>query len=224
MERDQCWSDPDWCSCLKLVFACLIEELPTGFPVAPFTSLVLLFGLERNEILQSLSPKDRELVFQPCVNLHQEIQARLLLSYVKQKSVSCTSNFWARTFDFRKYVELLLMLISSIPGLLQNQSLETILICNVVLCFPHNNIACIHMCDEYMRSNVLIVCHMLLSISSPHEQVCSQTIKYQASQCLPSIFFSSLDGWSSKHGVATFFNCSVVLFASSQYLSTQFFA
>ena len=42
------------------------------------------------------------------------------------------------------------MLTSSPQGLLQNQSLETILICNVVLCFPHNNIACIHMCDAAM--------------------------------------------------------------------------
>ena len=40
------------------------------------------------------------------------------------------------------------MLILSLQGLLQNQSLETILVCIVVLIFPHDIIACIHMCDE----------------------------------------------------------------------------
>ena len=34
MERDQCWSDRDWCAWLESVFACVIEELPTGFAVA----------------------------------------------------------------------------------------------------------------------------------------------------------------------------------------------
>ena len=37
-------------------------------------------------------------------------------------------------------------------------------------------------------------------------------------------FSSSVKGRSSKHGVATWNNCSVVSFASSQYLSTSFFA
>ena len=34
MERDQSWSNPDWCAWLELVFACLDECLPTSFPVA----------------------------------------------------------------------------------------------------------------------------------------------------------------------------------------------
>ena len=54
------------------------------------------------------------------------------------------------------------MLTSSLPGLLQNQSLEKKLICNVVLCLPHDHVACIHMCDECMRSHELSVCHMLV--------------------------------------------------------------
>ena len=37
------------------------------------------------------------------------------------------------------------------------------------------------------RLNVLSVCHKLLSISLPHEQIGSQTIKYQASQYVPNI-------------------------------------
>ena len=73
-----------------------------------------------------------------------------------------------------------LMLISNPLNLLQ--VLKTILICNVVLCFPHDNIACIHMCNERKGSKVRNVCHMLWFISSLHEQVCSQNLKHQVYQ------------------------------------------
>ena len=65
------------------------------------------------------------------------------------------------------------MLISNPQSHLQSQNLETILFCIVVLCFLHNNIASIHMCDEWKGSDEPNVCHMLLSILWPHEQVCS---------------------------------------------------
>ena len=32
MERDQCGSDRDWCAWLESVFACLVEDMPAGFP------------------------------------------------------------------------------------------------------------------------------------------------------------------------------------------------
>ena len=89
-------------------------------------------------------------------------------------------------FSFRKYTRVHLMLILSLQSLLQNQSLETIQVCIVVLCFPHNNIASIQICDECTRSNAPNVGHQLLSISLPHEQVSSQTIKYQVSQYEPN--------------------------------------
>ena len=57
-------------------------------------------------------------------------------------------NLLIRTCDVRKYAEFLLMLTSNLQGLLQNQSLETIQVCIAVLCFPHNNIACVHLYDE----------------------------------------------------------------------------
>ena len=59
MERGQCWSDPDWCSWLEFVLACLTEELATGFPVALLHIWFCWFGLVSNEILQSLTPKDQ---------------------------------------------------------------------------------------------------------------------------------------------------------------------
>ena len=81
------------------------------------------------------------------------------------------------------------MLILSLQGLLQNQNLETILICIVVLCYPHNSIDWIHMCDEWTRSDAPNVCHKLLSILWPHKQVYSQTIKCRVYQYEPKKTF-----------------------------------
>ena len=164
MERDQCWSDRDCCAWLEFVLACLVECLPTSFPVALLHLWFCWFGLVRNEIPQSLNLKDRERESHPCVNLHRERLLQLPWNCVKLRLVSCTSNLLAPMFGFRKCTEFLLMLTSRPRGHLQNQNLETILICFVVLCFPHNNIACIHMCDDCKRSNAPNVCHTLLSI------------------------------------------------------------
>ena len=57
-----------------------------------------------------------------------------------------------------------------------------ILVYIVVLYFPRNNIACIHMCDECKRSNDIIVSHMLWSMFWSIVQVCSLTIEYQVHQ------------------------------------------
>ena len=57
MERDQYWSDRDWCAWLVSVFACFVECLPTSFTVALLHLWFCWFGLVRNEILQSLDPK-----------------------------------------------------------------------------------------------------------------------------------------------------------------------
>ena len=96
-----------------------------------------------------------------------------------ETEVSCTSDFLVRTCDFPKCIEFLQMLAWNLQSLLQNQSLETIPICNVVL-WLHNNIAGVHMCDECMPSNVRSVNDKLLSVPWQHVQVCSLTIKYQA--------------------------------------------
>ena len=109
-------------------------------------------------------------------------------------------------FGFRICTGVHLTLISSLQDFGQNQNLETILICIVVLCFPHNHIAWIRMCDEYTRSIALTVCHKLYSMLWPHEQVCSRTIKYQ-------IVFLLL--WSDGHrGMALRLCIAVELFCS----------
>ena len=158
-----------------------------------FLVLQLVFSLielEKSERLLKPNPKYQELVFHPCVNLHQEKQFQLLLNCVKLKSVSCTSNLSVQMFDFPKYTEFLLMLILNLPGLLRNQNLEIFPICIVVLCFPHNNIVGIHLYDECARSKAPSVCHKIWSISLPHWQAYSQTIKYQVSQYVPNVEIS----------------------------------
>ena len=119
-KHNQHYSTQDCCAWLNLWFgfgcACLMWCHATSFLV-----LDLWFspvGLEKTESLLLLNPKDQELVFHPCVNLHQEVLVRLLLNY------------------FQKYTRVHLMLILSLPSLLQNQNLEIILLCIVVLCYP----------------------------------------------------------------------------------------
>ena len=72
MERDQQWSDRDWCAWLESVSAYSVVFLPTSSPVTPYDLWFCWFGLLRNETHQSLNPKDREREFHPCVNLHRE--------------------------------------------------------------------------------------------------------------------------------------------------------
>ena len=78
------------------------------------------------------------------------------------------------------------MLILSLQGLLQNLSLETILVCIVVLCFPHNITAGIHLYDECKKSNAPSVCHKILSISLKARPSLFTDTKYQVSQYEPN--------------------------------------
>ena len=90
------------------------------------------FSLMKNEILQSLNPKDRERESHPCVNLHREKLLQLPLNCVKLRFFSCTSDLLARTYDFRICTTVHRMLILSRLNLGQNQNLELIL--SALLC------------------------------------------------------------------------------------------
>ena len=72
--------------------------------------------------------------------------------------------YWHKRVTSKKNARPLLMFILSLQDLLQNQSLNTIQVCIVVLCFSHNIIAGIHLYDECARSNAPSVCHKILSI------------------------------------------------------------
>ena len=190
MERDQYWSDRDWCAQLESVFACLVECLPTSFSVALLHLWFCCCVLVRNEIFQSPNPKEWEREYRP---MRKPASRKIISASVEL----CETEVWFLHIqligtDVRlpKIHRILLMLISRLQGLLQNQGLGTILICIVVLCFTRDNVACIHMCHEYTRSNTSSVCRKLLSIFWPHEQVYSQTIMYQVYQNEPNIDFT----------------------------------
>ena len=115
--------------------------------VSPWLSLgsicSVLFGTEWNT---SITKSQRVRAGIPCMRKHASRKwFQLLLNCVILKHVSYTSNSLARTCDFRKCTEFLLMLILSLQGLLQNQSVVTIQVCIVAQCFSHNKIASIHL-------------------------------------------------------------------------------
>ena len=145
-----------------------------------------------------------------------------------RETSSASVELWlAPVFDLRKYIRVHLMLILSLQGLPQNQNLERILICIVVLCFPRSNIVWIHVCDECTRSNALNVrdcTSKFVHGSYIRSSNTSQEKTFQNNLWANCRQFYSLSWWSSKHGVATLCSGWVVLFASSQYFPTHFFA
>ena len=67
-------------------------------------------------------------------------------------------------YDFQKWTMFLQKWISIFQDLPRSQSLETVPVCIVLQYYPHDNIVCIHMCDECMISIDSCVCHKLWSI------------------------------------------------------------
>ena len=108
----------------------------------------------------------------------------------KNASCSCTNGFW-------------ILKISP-----QNQSLETVPVCIVLQCCPHNNIVCTHMCDECKISSDSVVCHRPWSISWSIVQVSSLTREYQVFQYVSSTSISEQFEsilWQFSHGFQFFF-------------------
>ena len=110
-------------------------------------------------------------------------------------------------FDFQRYIRShpppLRGCLSSPQSHQQNLSLGTDPIDNAEPCYTHDNIVGSHLCDECMKSILLSVGHKLLSICWLIEQVCSRT-----RECQVYLFVAG----------------SVFSFASSQCLSTHFWA
>ena len=67
-------------------------------------------------------------------------------------------------FCFQKYTRHLVRLTLSPQSRLQSLSLETNPVYSAVPCFPHDNIDDGHLCDEYVKTTLLVVYHMLESI------------------------------------------------------------
>ena len=100
---DGTWSDQDWCAWLESVFACLVECLPTSFPVALLHLWFCWFGLMRNEILQSPNPTQRSRAGIPSMRkpasreitsasvelCETEVSRHLLMLIFESSKVSC---------------------------------------------------------------------------------------------------------------------------------------
>ena len=97
-------------------------------------------------------------------------------------------------YDFQKCTMFLQKWISNLQDLPRNQSLETVPACTVLQCYPHDNIVCIHMYVEYMKSIDSSVCHRLWSISLSIVQAYLLTINYKVVQFVPSISISEQFG------------------------------
>ena len=158
-------------------------------------------------------------IHRPSLILHPTRWFLILLNCAKLKFVSRTSSLLERTCDFPNHTMFLQKWILNPQDLLQNRSLETVSISIVLHCFPHDNVVCIHLCDEYMKSTDITVCHMLRSIWWLIVQVDSLTIEYWVFQYVPGFsiseqfkshtFVNSLtdfnsSSWkSSGHGIDT---------------------
>ena len=99
------------------------------------------------------------------------------------------SSYWNKCMTSKNAVFLQKWILNP-QDLLQNQSLETIPICIVLQCFPHDNIVCVHLYDECKRSNDKIVGHMFWSILWLIVQICFLAIEYQVFQYVPNISIS----------------------------------
>ena len=215
------WSDRDWCAWLESVFACLVECLPTSFPVALWHlwSCWFCFGMEWNtsitksQRVRAEIPSMREPASREITSASEELcETEVCFSHLQLVG----TNVWLPKMhrippdvDFES---------SNSPAKSDSWNNPNLHCCAV---FPHHNIACIHMCDEKKRSNAPNVCHKLMSISLPHEQVCSQTIKISGlpirakkrhcrTICEQTVDNSptdplsfALNWWSSMHVVAT---------------------
>ena len=100
-----------------------------------------------------------------------------------------------------------------------------------VQCFSHDNIASTHLRRECKKSNVPSVCRrfsttlwllVTLTLWMPSKGILgrfeSELLKILSA--FTTLFF--LNWWSPRHGVDYIYNCSTLLFVSSQYRSTFF--
>ena len=77
--------------------------------------------------------------------------------------------------------------ISNLQDLMRSQSLETVPVCIVWQYYPHDNIVCIHLYDEYMKSIDSGVCHRPWSILLWIVRAYLLTIEYRVVQFVLSI-------------------------------------
>ena len=199
--------------------ACVFElcEVVNELDVYSLTSRPVLFGSDScSQELRRSDPINQVRVYHPKRNdlwfCWAVINWRLFLTPPAD---------WNKRMTSEKCIMFLQKWILNPQDLPQNSSLETVPICIRLQCFPHDNIVCIHMYDEYMKSIDSSVCHKLLvhfvidraSLFTDHRISGRPTrAKYKHFKTIwehvfdnfPTDFYSSsLKWWSSIQGVDT---------------------
>ena len=129
----------------------LTLELPTCLPVALLHLWFCWFGLVRHEILQTPNPREWEREYRPCVTCIERNDLSFCRTVWNWSLFLAHPTCWYERVTSENTQDQSWCWFWVFKCLLQNQSLETILICNVVLGVPHNNIASIHVCDSYQH-------------------------------------------------------------------------
>ena len=133
-----------WFSC---GCACLMACHAASFPV--LFLWISLIGQGKSGTLRRPNPKDQEREFHPCVDLHQERWYQIPSNCVKKMFAVLAHRTYGNKRVTSKYAQYSLRSILSLQALRQSQSFETVPVCFVVQCFPHDNIAGSHLCDEF---------------------------------------------------------------------------
>ena len=181
MERGQCWLDLLRCAWLEFAFACVIEDLPTGFPWLSYIFGFVGFVWRGLKYLNHYIPKiesGNTVHAQTCIKRHDVSFCRTLWNW---RLFLAHPTYWHKRLTSENSHNSSWCWLRVFKVSWNNPGLGTIQVCIVVLCFSHNNFAGIHMC-EIKRAKRL---SHALSTSWPHEQVCSLTIEYPVVQYVP---------------------------------------
>ena len=140
--------------------------------------------------MEQSDPINQEREYHPTSILRPKRWFLILLNCEKQQFVSCTSNWLEQMYDFQENTTFLQKWISNPQDLLRNRSLETVPARIVLRHYTHDNIICIHMCEEYMKSIDSGVCHRPWSILWWIVRAYLLTIEYRVFQYVPCISIS----------------------------------
>ena len=182
--KSTCDNSKEFCVSDCFFSAALVED---GFPRS---GLSFCFYINLDVIPQLSNPKDQAQEFHPCAILHKKrivsASAELCDTHVCFLHIQLIgTHVWLpNTRNVPPDVDCE---SSKSP---ENLNLEIIPIYLVVQYFPHENIVCIHLCNECKRSNAPNVCHRLWSILWSHVQLCWLTIEYPFYQFVPDLDIS----------------------------------
>ena len=112
---------------------------------------VLLLGGKKNGTLRQPCPRDQEREIHPFTTCIKRNNFRFCRTVWETEVCFLHIQLMGTNVWLSKIHKTLLKSMLSIQDLRQSQSLETVPVCIVVLCFPHDNIAQIHSCSLFLE-------------------------------------------------------------------------